>query len=138
MGDSPLVNYFIMAWQSCSTAELRGVLLPAHHSYLDNLVNKGHTAELLTPECKIGVLMRATRTKERQKREKATVEKDSICYSYSYLWCVSADFELVARACRLKMVHGAFQCVRGKLPASVAFQTQVEGLSLSVIAHGPN
>lgn len=42
MGDSPLVNYFIMVWQSCCAVELRGVLLPAHHTYPDNLVNKGH------------------------------------------------------------------------------------------------
>lgn len=40
MGDGPAVNYFIMAWQSWSTVELRGVLLLAHHP--DNLVNKGH------------------------------------------------------------------------------------------------
>lgn len=42
MGDRPLVNYFIMTWQCWSTLKLRGVLLPAQHSNLDNLVNKGH------------------------------------------------------------------------------------------------
>lgn len=42
MGDGPLVNYFIMAWWSRSTVELRGVRLPAHHSHPDNLVNKVH------------------------------------------------------------------------------------------------
>lgn len=41
-GDGPLVNYFIMAWQSWSTVELRGVLLPTHHSHPDDLVNKAH------------------------------------------------------------------------------------------------
>lgn len=42
VGDGPLVNYFIMAWQCWSSVKLRGVLLPAHHSHPDNLVNKGH------------------------------------------------------------------------------------------------
>lgn len=70
--DGPLVNYFIMALQCWSTVELWGVLLPAHHSNPDNLVNKGHRC----------CLMRGTRTKERDKKGKATVEMDRICCSH--------------------------------------------------------